>query len=70
MLVVTGLNDPHALGVPQLTDQVTSPLDVVFPAAAESDIVPPMDSAGGGVFANKTEIGSIVGGGVTSGTLP
>jgi hypothetical protein len=70
LLVVTGLNDPHALGVPQLTDQVTSPLDVVFPAAAESDIVPPMDSAGGGVFVDKTEIGSVVGGGVTSGTLP
>jgi len=33
-MVVPGLNDPHAFAVPQVTDQVTPTLDVLFSTAA------------------------------------
>jgi hypothetical protein len=58
-MVVTGLNDPHAFAVPQVTDQVTSRLDVLFSTAALSCVALPIYSVVDGVPANTTEIGFV-----------
>ena len=53
--VVTALNEPHALEVPQVTDQVTFALDESVVTAAESCVDIPVDSDVGGAVENLTE---------------
>ncbi|MGA8938365.1 MAG: hypothetical protein WB439_04295 [Acidobacteriaceae bacterium] len=50
--VVAVLNDPHALEVPQVTDQVTLALDELLVTTAESCVDVPVDSDVGGAVAN------------------
>jgi hypothetical protein len=57
--VVEVLNEPHALAVPQVTDQVTLTLDELLVTAAESCVDLPVDSDVGGAVANSTEIGCV-----------
>jgi hypothetical protein len=57
--VVAVLNEPHALAVPQVTDQVTLTLDELLVTAAESCVDLPAVSDVGGAVANSTEIGCV-----------
>jgi hypothetical protein len=48
LMVVPELNDPHEFAVPQVTDQVTSRLDVLFSTTALSCVALPIYSVVGG----------------------
>jgi hypothetical protein len=50
--VVVVLNEPHALEVPQVTDQVTLALDELLVTTAESCVDVPVDSDVSGAMAN------------------
>jgi len=50
--VVELLNEPHALAVPQVTDQVTLALDELLVTAADSCADLPVDNDVGGELAN------------------